>query len=159
MSIRRSRYSVAHSATEGPGWSWRSLVAEAGVSRRQIVAGGCVAMLVAASSAVGCGSDGGAPASGSGTADVSAHDSVLTGTITYMQRGALPRDATVVITPAGLFCRAGLGRRQRMLPYCRAAVIIGLADAISASPDRRGRAEADLVTNFNGVPSFAYNQA
>ncbi len=67
--------------------------------RRQIVAGGCVAMLVAASLAAGCGSDGDAPAFGStGTADVSPHDSVLTGTITYTQRVALPRDATVVVT-------------------------------------------------------------
>jgi putative lipoprotein len=83
--------------------NWRSLIAEAGVRRRQIVAGGCVAMLVAASLAVGCGSDGDAPASGSGTADVRAYDSVLTGTITYItityiQRVALPRDATVVVT-------------------------------------------------------------
>lgn len=66
--------------------------------RRRIAADCCVAMLVAASLAAGCGSDGDAAASGSGTADVSAHDSVLTGTITYIQRIALPRDATVVVT-------------------------------------------------------------
>jgi len=75
-------------------------------------------MLVAASMAAGCGSDGDAPASGStGTADVNAHyNSVLTGTITYIQRIALPRDATVVVTlvdlSGGSASKAVIAERQ-----------------------------------------------
>jgi putative lipoprotein len=60
-------------------------------------------MLAAASMVAGCSSDSASPAtdpiSAAGGAGVGEHDdSLLIGTITYMQRIALPRDARVVVS-------------------------------------------------------------
>ena len=68
-------------------------------------------MLVATAMVAGCGSDDVSPApeamSGAGAASVDEYDdSVLSGTITYTQRIALPRDARVVVSLVDL-SRAG----------------------------------------------------
>jgi putative lipoprotein len=70
---------------------------------RQIVRGGIAGMLVAMAMVAGCGSENASPATepmgGAGGASVGEHDdSLLTGTITYMQRVILPRDARVVVS-------------------------------------------------------------
>jgi putative lipoprotein len=68
--------------------------------RRQVVRGVIAGMLAAASMVAGCASDDDSQvSSSSGATSVTAYDdSVLTGTITYVQRIVLPRDARVVVS-------------------------------------------------------------